>query len=68
MFEERFNGRCCRTLTAEDSHRESMRLDKLHEQAITRPLPHHELVQLYGLSEEAWLAVDPLPVNACLHA
>lgn len=27
-------------------HREAMRLDRLHEQAITRTLPHHELVQL----------------------
>jgi len=42
--------RCCRTLTAEDSHRESMRLDRAHEQAITRPLPHDELVQLHCLA------------------
>lgn len=27
-------------------HRESMRLDRLHEQAITRTFPQHELVQL----------------------
>ncbi len=35
---------CCRTLPAEDSHRESMRLGGLHEQAGARRLPHHELV------------------------
>ena len=60
--------RCCTTLTVDDSHCESMRLDKPHEQAITRPLPHHELVQLYSLRAEAWRAADPLPGNACLHA
>ncbi|MFC7705392.1 aldolase catalytic domain-containing protein, partial [Plastorhodobacter daqingensis] len=31
--------RCCKTLSPKDSHRESMRLDGTHEQAITRPLP-----------------------------
>ena len=40
--------RCCTRLSAEDSHRESMRLDGLHEQAFTRPLPHQELAQLHG--------------------
>ena len=29
-----------------NSHCESMQLQDLHEQAITRPLPHHQLVQL----------------------
>ena len=51
-------GRCCRTLTVEDSHRESMRLDGLHEQAITRPLSHDELVQLHGFSAQARIAAD----------
>ncbi|MEI4235374.1 hypothetical protein V8324_21335, partial [Roseovarius sp. D22-M7] len=32
-------GRCCTTLTVDDSHRESMRLHGLYEQAIPRPLP-----------------------------
>ena len=50
--------RCCRTLTVEDSHRESMRLDGLHEQAITRPLSHDELVQLHGFSAQARIAAD----------
>jgi hypothetical protein len=42
--------RCCRTLTVKDSHCESSRLDRRHEQAITRPLPHYELVQLHRLT------------------
>ena len=58
--------RCCITLVARDSHRESKRLDRLHEQAITRPLPHYELVQLHRLTEEAWFCADPLPGNACV--
>ncbi|SDJ60865.1 hypothetical protein SAMN04487993_10671, partial [Salipiger marinus] len=33
------DGRCCRTQSVKDSHRESMRLDDLHEQAQARPLP-----------------------------
>ena len=41
------DGRCCRTLPAEDSHPESMRLDGRDEQTIGRPLPHNELVQLH---------------------
>jgi hypothetical protein len=35
-----------------------MRLDRLHEQAITRPLPHHELVQLLRVTEEARVVAD----------
>ena len=50
--------RCCTTLSAEDSHRESNRLDRRHEQAITCPLPHYELVQLHRLTEEAWIFAD----------
>lgn len=30
-----------------------MRLDDPHEQAITRPLPHDELVQLHGFAAQA---------------
>ena len=41
------NGCCCITLSVEDSHRESMRLDVAHEQAILCPLPHDERVQLH---------------------
>ena len=52
------NGRCCTTLTVEDSQRESMRLDGLHEQAIPRPLPHDKLVQLHCLALQARFAVD----------
>lgn len=51
-------GRCCTTLIVADSLCESMRLDRLHEQTITRPLPHHELAQLYSFTEEAWLFAD----------
>ena len=51
-------GRCCTTLTVEDSQRESMRLDGLHEQAIPRPLPHDKLVQLHCLALQARFAVD----------
>ena len=50
--------RCCRTLTGKDSHREFMRLGVLHEQAITRPLPHDELVPLHGFSAQARIAAD----------
>ena len=50
--------RCCRTLRLEDSHRESMRLDGLYEQAITRPLPHNKLVQLHCLASQPGFAVD----------
>ena len=53
---------------AKDSHRESMRLDGVDEQAIARPLPHDELVQLQRGAKEARVAVDALPGNACLHA
>ena len=49
---------CCRTLSAKDSHRESMRLDRVHEQTCTRPLPHDELVQLHGFASQARVATD----------
>jgi hypothetical protein len=52
------NRRCCRTLIVEDSHCESMRLCRRHEQAITCPLSHHELVRLHRLTEKAWLFAD----------
>ncbi len=35
-----------------------MWLDRPHEQAITRPLPHDELVQLQRLTEEARVFAD----------
>ncbi|MFT7137160.1 MAG: hypothetical protein ACI80I_003171, partial [Akkermansiaceae bacterium] len=35
-----------------DSHRESMRLNGVHEQAITCALPHDELVKLHCGAEE----------------
>lgn len=50
--------RCCKTLAAKDSHCESTRLDGAHEQAITRPLPHDELVQLHGVSAQARVTAD----------
>ena len=36
--------RCCRTLTVEDLHHESKRLDERYEQAL--PLLYHKQVQL----------------------
>lgn len=41
-----------------DSHRESMRLDGQHEQAQTRPLPHHQLVRLQRCAQEARVTAD----------
>ncbi len=35
-----------------------MRLDGVHEQAITRPLPHDELVQLQCFPSQAWVSAD----------
>jgi hypothetical protein len=35
-----------------------MRLEGVHEQAVTRPLPHYELVQLYCFAAQARLAAD----------
>ncbi len=52
------DGRCCRTLSSEDSHCESMRLDGRHEQADARPLPHDELVQLHCFTSHTLVAVD----------
>lgn len=53
-----FDGRCCTTLISGDSCRESMRLDDTHEQAITRPVPHDELVQLHLFAVQARVATD----------
>ena len=50
--------RCCTTLAMEDSQRESIWLDGVHEQTITRPLPHYELVQLHGGAPQARVAAD----------
>ena len=35
-----------------------MRLDGLHERAITRPLPQEELVRLHSFAAQAWFASD----------
>jgi hypothetical protein len=51
-------GRYCTTLSTEDSHRESMRLDVPHEQTITSPLSHEELVQLNFITAQARVASD----------
>ncbi len=53
-----FRCRCCINLTVEDSHRESTWLDGQDERAITHPLPHDELVQLYFGDAQARVAVD----------
>jgi hypothetical protein len=36
----------------------SMRLDRRHEQAITHPVPHDELVRLHSGSAQARIAAD----------
>ena len=53
-----YERRCCRTLMFADSHRESMWLDGRHEQTLTRPLSHHELVQLHHVALQAGVVVD----------
>jgi len=35
-----------------------MRLDGMHEQTDTRPLPYDELVQLHGFAAQARVAAD----------
>jgi hypothetical protein len=35
-----------------------MRLDGEYEQALTRPLPHDELVQLYGVFAKERISAD----------
>ena len=53
-----YRRRCCRTLSAKDSHHESMRLDGADEQARTCPLPYDELVQLQRCAQKARVASD----------
>lgn len=48
----------CTTLTVEDSQCKSRRLDGCDEQAIIRPLPHDEMVQLYCFASQARIASD----------
>ena len=55
---QRANGPCCKSLTTKDSLRESMALDAVHEQAISRPLSHDELVQLQRVAQEAGVSAD----------
>ena len=38
--------RCCTILIVGDSQCEFMRLEGMHDEALARPLPHDELVQL----------------------
>jgi hypothetical protein len=49
---------CCRTRTTKDSHHESMRLDGLHEQAQSHPLPRDQLVCLQHRPSQSWLFAD----------
>jgi UDP-glucuronate 4-epimerase len=51
-------GLCCTSLTTEDSIRESMPLDALHEQTISRPLPQDELVQLQRIAAQPGVSAD----------
>ena len=59
---ETVQGRCRISPITEDLHRESMResmrLRQRHEQALCRPLPHHQLVQLQRGAREAGIAAD----------
>ena len=57
-WKAKFGGRCCTSLTMEDSHCESMALDAVHEQAISRPLSHDELVQLQRVDAQAGVFAD----------
>ncbi len=50
--------RCCTTLSAYDSHRESKWLDGPHGQAVTRPLSQDELFQLHCIAAQARIAAD----------
>jgi len=50
--------RCCTTLIMDDSQRESMGLEEVHDEALTRPLPHHELVQLHSGAPQARVSAD----------
>jgi hypothetical protein len=50
--------RCCKSLATKDSLRESMALGAVHEQAISRPLSHDELVQLQRIAREAGGSAD----------
>jgi len=50
--------RYCRTMTAKDSHHESVRLDEADGQAHTCPLPYDEMVQLQQCAQEARFASD----------
>jgi hypothetical protein len=40
-----------------------MRLDCLHQQAVTHPLSHDDLVQLHCHTAKARIVIDPLPDN-----
>jgi hypothetical protein len=51
-------GRCCKTLTVDDSHREAMRLDRPYEHAITLPLSHDELEVLQRCTQAARLTFN----------
>lgn len=49
---------CCGNVPIEDSYLETMRLDSQHEKAITRPLPHEELVQLCCTTAQVRIFAD----------
>ncbi len=50
--------RCCTTLVVGDSQCESMRLEGMHDEALSRPLPHDELVQLQCSTAETRFLAD----------
>lgn len=52
-----FVGRCCTTLTKDDSHREFMGLGRLHDEVLTRPLPREAMSQLQRGPVQARLVV-----------
>ena len=49
----RSDRRCCAPLILDDSQCESIGLEALFNEAITRPLPHHGLVRRYGRVAQA---------------
>lgn len=50
--------RCCKALNVKDLHRESIWLDGQHEQDLTCPQVHDQLVQLQCLAAQTRVAVD----------
>ena len=55
---QKTEGRCCKTLTVDDSHGESMRLHGVYDKALTRPISHNELAQLQCRAAQTWFPAN----------